>query len=48
MSGWLVIVTGLIYAIVAIEQLTKNNMPMFVVYSGYAFSNMGLWFLVAK
>lgn len=43
MSGFLIIVTGLIYAYVAIEQGMKGNVSMAVVYSGYAFSNVGLW-----
>lgn len=47
MSAWLIIVTGLIYAYVAIEQGMKGNLAMFVVYSGYAFSNIGLWKLAS-
>lgn len=46
MSGWLVIATGLAYAFVAIEQFTKGNGSMFIVYAGYAFSNIGLWMAV--
>ena len=46
MSSWLIILTGLIYAYVAIEQGTKGNTAMAVVYSGYAFSNVGLWLAV--
>jgi hypothetical protein len=42
-SGWLIILTGLIYAYVAVEQAFKGNLAMFVVYSGYAFSNIGLY-----
>lgn len=45
MSGWLIAVTGGIYAFVAIEQASKGNWPMCVVYSGYAFSNIGLYLL---
>ena len=48
MSAWLIIVTGLIYAYIAIEQAFKGNMAMAVVYSGYAFSNVGLYILAAK
>jgi len=43
MSGWLIATTGLIYAIVAIEQGYKGNMGMAIAYAGYAFSNIGLW-----
>lgn len=46
MSGWLVILTGVIYAYVAVEQGVKGNTAMAVVYSGYAFSNIGLWLAV--
>jgi len=46
LSSWLIIVTGLIYAYIGIEQAFKGNVPMAVVYSGYAFSNFGLVFLV--
>ena len=46
MSGWLVILTGAIYAYIAVEQGIKGNTAMAVVYSGYAFSNVGLWLAV--
>lgn len=46
MSGWLIVVTGAIYAYIAIEQGFKGNTAMAVVYSGYAFSNVGLWLAV--
>jgi len=45
MSAWLIAVTGTIYAVVAIEQFLKGNMSMTIVYSGYAFSNIGLYLL---
>lgn len=48
MSSWLIIVTGLIYGYIAIEQGIKGNLPMAVVYSGYAFSNVGLYILATK
>lgn len=48
MSGWLIAITGTIYAIVAVEQFLKGNMAMTVVYSGYAFSNIGLYLLAIK
>ncbi len=43
MSGPLIILTGLIYAYVAVEQGLKGNTGMAVAYSGYAFANYGLW-----
>jgi len=46
MSGWLIIVTGAIYAGVAVEQFVKDSPAMGVVYFGYALANCGMWFLV--
>ena len=48
MSGWLIILTAVIYAFIGIEQGVKGNMPMAVVYTGYAFSNVGLYILASK
>ena len=48
MSAWLIIVTGLIYGYIAIEQGIKGNYAMAVVYSGYAFSNVGLYWMAIK
>lgn len=48
MSAWLIIVTGLIYAYIAVEQGMKGNMAMLVVYAGYAFSNVGLFLMATK
>lgn len=45
MSGNLIIVTGVIYAYVAFEQYRAHNLGMAIAYSGYAFSNVGLWLL---
>lgn len=47
MSGWLIVLTALIYAYVAGEQLWHGNTGMAIAYSGYAFSNIGL-FMLAK
>ena len=43
MSGWLICLTGLIYAYVAFEQGFKGNFPMMVTYLGYSVANYGLW-----
>lgn len=48
MSSWLIILTGLIYAYIAGEQGFKGNIPMMVVYAGYAFSNVGLYIMATK
>ena len=42
MSHWLIAVTGLIYAYVAVEQGIKGNVGMCLAYAGYAFANSGL------
>lgn len=43
MSGPLIIITGLIYIYVAIEQAVKGNVPMAVTYGAYAVANYGLY-----
>lgn len=48
MSSWLIIVTGMIYGYIAVEQGIKGNLAMSVVYSGYAFSNVGLYIMATK
>jgi hypothetical protein len=48
MSAWLIIVTGLIYAYIAIEQGIKGNTSMLIIYGGYAASNIGLYQLASK
>ena len=48
MSAWLIIVTGMIYGYIAAEQCFKGNLAMAVVYSGYAFSNVGLYIWATK
>jgi hypothetical protein len=45
MSGWLVIVVGVIYAGVAVMQGFKGDTPLAIVFGGYALSNIGLWML---
>jgi len=45
LSAPLIIITGLIYAYIAGEQLFKGNGYMAMVYIGYAFSNVGLYLL---
>lgn len=45
MSGWLIALTGLAYAVVAVEQFVKGAPAMAVVYAAYAVANAGLWAL---
>lgn len=46
MSPWLIALTGLIYAYIAVDQFFKGAGAMCVVYAGYAFSNIGLYYSV--
>jgi hypothetical protein len=48
MSGTLIILTGLIYAYVAAEQLARGNLPMAVTYASYATANVGLYYMAIK
>jgi hypothetical protein len=48
MSAWLILLTGLVYAYVSIEQGMKGNVGMTIAYAGYAFSNIGLYMLASK
>jgi hypothetical protein len=48
MSGWLIGLTGCIYAYIAVDQLVKDNPGMAIAYAGYAFSNVGLYLLATK
>lgn len=48
MSGWLIALTGAIYAYVSLEQGLKGNWGMFIAYAGYSFSNIGLYILASK
>ena len=45
MSAWLIALTGLIYAGVAVDMAMRGNWSMVIVYGGYAFSNIGLYYL---
>lgn len=48
MSSNLIILTGLIYLYIAIEQFFKSNIGMSLTYFGYALANVGLVILEKK
>jgi hypothetical protein len=48
MSAWLIIVTGLIYAYIAIEQGFHGNYGLMCMYSGYCFANYGAYLIATK
>jgi len=48
MSSWLIILTGLIYAYIALEQALKGNMGLACMYAGYCFANYGAYLIATK
>lgn len=47
MSQPLIILTGLIYAWIALEQAAKGNTPVALMFAGYAFANIGIYMQAA-
>lgn len=47
MGKQLIVITGVIYLVIAVEQWFKGNVGMGMAYLGYAFANVGLY-LVAS
>lgn len=45
MSGPLIAIVAVVYAIIAADQFSKDNPAMGVVWLGYAASNVGLYFV---
>jgi hypothetical protein len=48
MSAWLIIVTGLIYAYISIEQGFHGNYGLMCMYAGYCFANYGAYLIATK
>jgi hypothetical protein len=49
MSANLILITGLIYVYIGIEQgYLHNNYGMLICYMGYAAANVGLYMLASK
>jgi len=48
LSGWLIALTGLIYLYVCGEQAYLRNWPLALLYFGYAFANIGAYWLAVK
>jgi hypothetical protein len=42
MSSWLVVVTGIIYSVCAIDQFRKGSVGMGIMFLGYAIGNVGI------
>lgn len=45
MSAWLIALTGIMYAGVAVDQYVKGAGAMSIVYVGYALANVGMYAL---
>lgn len=43
MSAWLIVLVGIIYAGIAFENIIKGQYSTAIIFSGYAFSNVGLY-----
>ena len=48
MSGWLIILTGFVYAYISGEQYFKGFAGMAICYAGYALGNVGLYMMATK
>lgn len=46
MSSWLVVITGLIYAGCAVDQLKKGAVGESIMFLGYAIGNIGILLVV--
>lgn len=45
MSRTLIVLVGILYAYVSIEQGLKGNAGMCIMYAAYSFGNIGLWIM---
>jgi len=48
MTPWLIVVTGLIYAYIFVENLFKGDYGLAFMYAGYAFANYGAYLLATR
>lgn len=48
MAGWLIALTGLIYAVVAADLLCSGKAGLGIAYLGYAFANIGLYLAATR
>jgi hypothetical protein len=48
MSSWLIIVTGVIYFYISVEQAWKGNIGMAITYLSYSTANVGLYMMATK
>jgi hypothetical protein len=48
MAGWLIALTGLIYAYVSADLAWHGKTGLAVAYAGYAFANIGLYLAATR
>jgi hypothetical protein len=48
MSAWLIAIVGVVYAVVAVDLLLKDNTGLGIAFVGYALGNVGLYMEAAK
>lgn len=48
MSAWMIVVTGLMYLYIGIEQGIKSNFALSIMYGAYAVANIGLYMMANK
>lgn len=48
MAGWLIAITGLIYAVVAADLAWSGKTGLAIAYLGYAFANVGLYLAAVR
>ena len=48
MSGFLIALTGLIYAYVSFDLCIHGKPGLAIAYAGYAFANIGLYFAATR
>lgn len=48
MSPWLIVVCGLIYLYISIEQMIKGNFGVGIMYFGYAVGNVGIYMVATQ
>jgi len=48
MSSWLIVLTGLIYVYICLEQFVKGDFGLGCMYAGYAFANYGAYLIATK
>lgn len=48
MSAWLIVLVGVIYVYICLEQAFKGNLGVACMYAGYAFANYGAYMIATK